>query len=83
MSKYPPTLYALNLETNAIRVINGSKPVINANGGYYYDGKVWIGTYPDNVNQGWSGGIVSVDPITLEVETVVNSYFGLRYNGKY
>lgn len=75
----PPILYSLNLATNAITVLNTSKTIINPNGGYYFRGKVYIATFPNN--ESYSGGIVSVDPKTLEVETVVNSYFGLRYNG--
>ena len=49
------------------------------NGGYYYKGKVYIATYPNN--QSYSGGVISVDVKTLKVETILNSYFGLRYNG--
>lgn len=75
----PPKMYELNLESNEISEVQTSEPVTNPNGGYYYQGKVWIATYPNN--QSYAGGIVSVDVETLEVETVINSYFGLRYNG--
>ncbi len=75
----PPKLFALNLKTNAISTVEGSEPIINANGGYYYNGKVYIATYPNN--ESYSGGIISVDAKSLQVETVLNSYFGLRYNG--
>ena len=77
--EYAPTLYALNLDTNAINKINASKPIPTPNGGYYFEGKVFIATYPNNAS--YSGGVVSVDVNTLEVETVLNSYFGLHYNG--
>ena len=75
----PPTLYALNLSTGAIGELNASETIVNANGGYYFEGKVYIATYPNN--DSYSGGIISVDTKTLEVETVLNSYFGLRFNG--
>lgn len=75
----PPTLYALDLGTNSISKVEASEEIINANGGYYFEGKVYIATYPNNAS--YSGGIVAVDVKTLQVETVLNSYFGLRYNG--
>lgn len=78
-NRIPPALYELDLSTNAISEVKTAQAVINPNGGYYYQGKVWIATYPNN--QSYPGGIVSVDVKTLEVETITNSYFGLRYNG--
>jgi gluconolactonase len=74
-----PTLYALNLGTNDVSKVQASEEIINANGGYYFEGKVYIATYPNNAS--YSGGIISVEVNTLQVETVLNSYFGLRYNG--
>ena len=74
-----PTLYALNLGTNKVSKVKASETITNANGGYYFEGKVYIATYPDNAT--YSGGVISVDAKTLQVETVTNSYFGLRYNG--
>ena len=74
-----PTLYALNLATNKVSKVQASQDIINANGGYYFEGKVFIATYPNNAS--YSGGVISVDVNTLQVETVLNSYFGLRYNG--
>ena len=76
---FAPTLYSLNLETNSVQEVKTSEPITNANGGYYFEGKVYIATYPNNAS--YSGGVVSVDVKTLEVETILNSYFGLRYNG--
>lgn len=76
---YPPTLYALNLGTKSVSKVVAKQEITNANGGYYFEGKVYIATYPNN--ETYSGGIISVDATTLEVETVVNSYFGLRFNG--
>ena len=77
--EFAPTLYALNLGSGAISKIHAAETIINANGGYYFEGKVYIATYPDNKT--YSGGIISVDAKTLQVENVVNSYFGLRFNG--
>lgn len=54
-----PTLYALNLGTNAISKVQASKEITNANGGYYFEGKVYIATYPNNAS--YSGGVISVD----------------------
>ncbi|RMY76299.1 hypothetical protein D0863_02042 [Hortaea werneckii] len=71
----------LDLSTNTLHELNGtSKPIINPNGAYYFNGKVWIATYPSSANETYNGGIISVDPRTLEVETVINSYFGLPFN---
>lgn len=76
----PSMIYALNLSTNAIYPLNGtSQNITDPNGGYYFEGKVYFATYPSNTT--YRGGIVSIDVQTLEVETVVNSYFGLPFNG--
>lgn len=77
--RIPPALYELDLESNEISEVPTKTFVTNPNGGYYFEGKVYIATYPNN--QSYSGGVVSVDVKTLEVETITNSYFGLRYNG--
>jgi len=75
-----PHVSVLNLSTNAVYPLNGtSQPIVDGNGGYYFQGKVYFATYPDNTT--YRGGIISVDARTLEVETVLNSYFGLSFNG--
>ncbi|KAI7235495.1 calcium-dependent phosphotriesterase [Hortaea werneckii] len=80
-STIPGYITVLDLSTTTLHKLNGtSKPIINPNGAYYFDGKVWIATYPSSANETYNGGIVSVDPRTLEVEPVVNSYFGLPFN---
>ncbi|KAI6839092.1 calcium-dependent phosphotriesterase [Hortaea werneckii] len=80
-STIPGYITVLDLSTNTLHKLNGtSKPIINPNGAYYFDGKVWIATYPSCTNETYNGGIVSVGPKTLEVETVLNSYFGLPFN---
>ena len=72
-------MFTLNLHTNAVSILNTSTTINDPDGGYYFDGKVYLATFPSN--DGYSGGVISVDVETLEVEIVVNSYFGLRYNG--
>jgi gluconolactonase len=73
-------VYILDLSTNNVTLFQSTNgvPVLNPNGGSYHEGKVYIAgdgnaTYPPS--------IYAVDPVTHEVEVVVNSYFGLRLNG--
>lgn len=73
----------LDLSTNTVSRLNGtSEPVINPNGGYYWRGKVYIGTFPgprgSNIPP---AGVISIDVKTLEVETILNSYFGVPLLG--
>ena len=77
--RIPPTVYTFNLDTHIVAPLNTSEPVPDPNGGYYFEGKVYFATYRNN--ETFRGGIVSVDAKTLQVETVLNSYFGLRFNG--
>lgn len=81
-SVYKPPIvpYRFNLKNNSITTLNASgTPLHNLNGGYYYDGKVWFTSAPDNGT--WRGGIISVDVRTLHAEMILNSYFGLPLNG--
>ncbi len=78
--RVPAVMYELDLGTNKISEVQTKGNLVNPNGGYYFEGKVYIATYPNN--QTYSGGVVAVDVNTLEVEMITNSYFGLRYNGK-
>lgn len=84
-TSYAPTarpidFYILNLGTLTI-----TKPNIsiqhgpNLVGGYYFNGKVYF-TVAGNVTLNVPPGIVSVDPTTLETETIINSYFGVPLN---
>lgn len=82
----PSYIEVLNLDTNSIYRLNGtSQPIINPNGAYYFQGKVYFATYPSNqtypANGTHRGDITSVDVDTLKVETILNSYFGLPFNG--
>ncbi|KAK5114422.1 hypothetical protein LTR85_010245 [Meristemomyces frigidus] len=75
----PTHVNVLNLGTNTVYALNGtSQPVTNPNGGYYFEGKVYFATFPSNGT--YRGGVISVDAQTLEVETVVNNYFGLSFS---
>jgi gluconolactonase len=73
----PSEVRVLKLDTYEIYKANVSTELINANGGYYFDGLIYFTTYQ---SPEYPGGIVSVDPNTGEVKTIVNSYFGLRLN---
>lgn len=66
----------LNLNTSKVSTLNSSG-LQYANGGCYFQGKVYFATYPSNTT--YRGGIYSVDVQTLEVGPVVNSYFGLPF----
>jgi len=81
----PGHINVFNLNTSAVYPLNGtSQPIYNPNGAYYFEGKVYFATYPGNSTYpgpgNYRGGVISVDARTLEVETVVNSYFGLPFN---
>lgn len=76
----PIHLTALDLDTGRVYEPNTSVPLHNTNGGVYHDGKVWFTQLP-GYNEDEVGGVVSLDPVTGRVETVVNSYFGGRFGG--
>ncbi|KAI9710567.1 MAG: hypothetical protein M1820_002703 [Bogoriella megaspora] len=73
------TIYTFNLATNVIVPLNASETIVDPNGGYYFRGKVYFATYPNN--ETYRAAIISIDARTLQVETVLNSYFGLSFNG--
>lgn len=72
------SIYVLNLSNNTITnpTFTGD-PIPNANGGYYYNRTVYF-TTAGNANQ--VASIVSINPATKVATTIVNSYFGLRFN---
>jgi gluconolactonase len=68
----------LDLSTGTISKLNSNIDVLNPNGGNYHNGKVYIvgdgnATIPPSVYE--------VDPTTGNTTIIVNSYFGLRFNG--
>ncbi|KAK4494173.1 hypothetical protein PRZ48_014471 [Zasmidium cellare] len=77
----PGTVYVYNLDSGHIGPLNSSSKVHNPDGGYYFEGKVYFASYPGPANETYRGGVISVDVHTLQVETVVNNYFGLHFNG--
>ncbi|CAM6088849.1 unnamed protein product [Calypogeia fissa] len=71
-------LSILDLETSTIFRPNTSIPLVTPNGGYFFDGKVYF------TGQGTANlepCIYAVNTNTYETETVINSYFGLRFGG--
>ena len=70
----------MDLSTNTVSPLVPSNgiPVLNPNGGGYHNGKVYI---TGNGNKTATSCIYAVDPVTLEVECIIDSYFGLRLNG--
>ncbi|KAJ0318061.1 hypothetical protein COL5a_010808 [Colletotrichum fioriniae] len=75
----PTHVEILNLNNNSIRNLTSSTPLENPNGGFYHQGLIYFTCLRDD-SRGWSGGVVSVDPETGHVETVLNSYFGLKFD---
>lgn len=51
---------------------------VNPNGGYFFDGLVYLTSFGDTTT---SPTIVSIDPVTYETNEVVNSFYGLPLNG--
>ncbi|KAH6644198.1 hypothetical protein C7974DRAFT_467871 [Boeremia exigua] len=75
----PTHVEILNLTDNTIRNLTSSEPLRNPNGGFYHKGLMYF-TCLQDASRNWQGGVVSVDPATGKVETVLNSYFGLRFD---
>jgi gluconolactonase len=72
----------LNLNTSTITTPNTSIPIPNPNGGYYFNGLVYVTAIG---NETLAGGIYSINPVPdasgmYQTEVVVNSYFGARLN---
>ncbi|KAL3481476.1 hypothetical protein BJX99DRAFT_253400 [Aspergillus californicus] len=75
----PTSVEILDLTDKSIRRLNTSRPLENPNGGYYHKGLVYFTCLRDD-SRGWPGGVVSVEPETGHVETILNSYFGLKFD---
>lgn len=56
----------------------GAAVFVNPNGGYYFQGRVYITTFG---NETTTPTILSIDPYTFESHEVVNSFFGTPLNG--
>jgi gluconolactonase len=68
-------IHTLDLSTNNVNLLEtpNGVPVLNANGGSYHEGKVYIAgdgnaTYPPS--------IYVVDPVTHTAEVLINNHFG-------
>ena len=75
----PTHVEILDLRHKSVRKLVSSRPLQNPNGGYYHQGLIYFTCLRDD-SRGWPGGVVSVDPETGHVETVLNSYFGLKFD---
>jgi gluconolactonase len=68
----------LDLGSSKIFTPNTSIPIVNPNGGYYFNGKVY---FTGQGSATVAPNIYEIDPDTYETKIVVNSYFGLRFLG--
>lgn len=71
----------LDLNTRSLKpllVSSNGVPILNPNGGGYFNGKVYIA---GTGNATIPPTIYEVDPVTYEARELLNSYFGLRFNG--
>jgi gluconolactonase len=73
------SVYVLSLSDNTVYTPNTSIPIPQANGGYYFNGTVYI-TSAGNGNT-TAPGIYAINPDTKETSLVINSYFGVPLNG--
>ncbi|KAF0411915.1 calcium-dependent phosphotriesterase [Gigaspora margarita] len=67
----------INLSTKKISTVIPKDPIFFSNGMCYYNGKVIICSQG---KQNVGGSIVSLDPISNEVTTIVDNFFGLKFN---
>jgi gluconolactonase len=72
------TISILSLSSLSVSTPSLSQSVINANGGYYFNSKVY---FASDGNATIPPAIYSVDPSTGDTEVLINSYFGLPFNG--
>lgn len=75
----PTHVEILDLHNKTVRKLECSPPLENPNGGFYFKGLVYFACLRDD-SRGWPGGVMSVEPATGEVKTVLNSYFGLKFD---
>ncbi|KAI4233015.1 MAG: hypothetical protein L6R40_007221 [Gallowayella cf. fulva] len=74
----PITISVINLDTFVVTIPDLNPPLANPNGGYYYNGLLYLAFLG---NQTVAGGVVSIDPHTNKTTTLLNSYSGLPFNG--
>lgn len=72
------SLMVLNLETFKTYTPQTSIPITNPNGGYYFNGTVYVaglGTWTE------APCIYAINPANGDTTVVLNTYFGLQFNG--
>jgi gluconolactonase len=72
------SISVLNLNTSKVHSPNTSIPIVNANGGYYFNGKVY---FVADGNATVAPSVYAVDPQDGSTTVVINNYFGLLFNG--
>lgn len=72
------TISVLNLNTSKIHTPSTSIPMINPNGGTYFNHLVY---FAGDGNATISPAIYAIDPATGYTEVIINSYFGVPFNG--
>lgn len=75
----PNQVNILSLANNTVRRLDLPQAV-NINGGYYFEGLVYLTTLQSSADPTPSS-VISIDPVTYGVRTLFNSYFGLHFNG--
>jgi len=71
-------VYVFNVTSGEVRQPDlAGDQFLNPNGAYYFNGLVYYTTWGNNT---LPSSIISIDPATGETTTVVNNYFGLRFN---
>jgi gluconolactonase len=68
----------LNLDTSEVYSPNTSIPIVNANGGYCFNGKVY---FVADGNATVAPSVYAVDLQDGSTTVVINNYFGLLFNG--
>ncbi|KAK7885431.1 hypothetical protein LTR67_010224 [Exophiala xenobiotica] len=72
----PTTIYRYNITDNSVHEVKTA--LVNPNGAYYFDGYVYFVYFGSPSVQ---PGVARVNAVTYEAEILVNSYFGLPFNG--
>ncbi|TGO67731.1 hypothetical protein BOTNAR_0036g00060 [Botryotinia narcissicola] len=72
------TISVLNLNTSKIHNPNTSISIINPNGGTYFNYRVYLA---GDGNATGLPAIYAIDPATGYTEIIINSYFGVPFNG--
>ncbi|KAF7882796.1 uncharacterized protein EAF02_006159 [Botrytis sinoallii] len=72
------TISVLNLNTSKISTPNTSIPIINPNGGTYFNHLVYLA---GDGNATVPPAIYAIDPATGHTKIIINSYFGVPFNG--